>query len=83
MITSLCIATRGLISGGSPLSIAIDGLLSLGVSPPVPAPAYGGGGAGGSEPEEWKLIQETLHRESVLKDDAELMELIGAIVPFL
>lgn len=81
MITSLCIATRGLISGGSPLSIAIDGLLSLGVSPPVPAPAYGGGG--GAEPEEWKLIQETLHRESVLKDDAELVELIGAIVPFL
>ena len=75
MLVSIHAATRGLISNNLPLGIVTDGLIHR---------VEGVGGRRKQPPISWQYEKpEVNFREQILKDDAEILEVLGIIVPYL
>ena len=75
MLVSIHEATRGLISNNLPLGIATDGLIHR---------VEGMGGGKRHAPISWQYEKpEVNFREQILKDDAEILEMIATILPYL
>lgn len=75
MLVSIHAATRGLISNNLPLGIATDGLIHR---------IEGTGGRRKYAPVSWQYEKtEVNFREQILKDDAEILEMIATILPYL
>ena len=75
MLVSIHAATRGLISNNLPLGIATDGLIHR---------IEGMGGGKRHAPISWQYEKpEVNFREQILKEDREILELLGVVVHIL